>query len=111
MIEMMIVSVLNNSVTREKQRQLQKIPFNPLELITLRGLSREELLAVMVFCDIRTLNGLPVAAMDDEELRMAYTLWRSDGQIEYKTKKRKFKRFIRQGVSLATQYLEGGLWR
>lgn len=95
MIELMIAMIRTNKFSKEKQLEFQKKPFDPMELLKLKRLNREELLCLMVFCEIRTLNGLPVAAMSDDEIRMAFVLWRAEGQEERKSRQREAKRRIR----------------
>ena len=56
--------------------ELQTLEWDPDELLQLRVMNREELMGLMAFCGIRTYNDMPVIACEDDELRMAYFLWR-----------------------------------
>jgi hypothetical protein len=64
-------------VTPEDQASFHRMTWDPFELIELKQMNREDLLGLMVFCDIRLFNEMPVIACEDDELRMAYLAWRS----------------------------------
>lgn len=62
----------------EKDRQVfHRLSWNAFELIELKLMNQEELRGLMMFCDIRAFNGIPVLACTDDELRLAYVAWRS----------------------------------
>lgn len=106
MIELMIAMVRKNKVKKEQQLEFQKRRFDPFELLKLKRLNREELLSLMVFCEIRVMNETPVVAMTDDELRMAYLLWRANGQTERVERQREAKRRIRILSRAAKEFIQ-----
>lgn len=64
-------------VTPEDHANFHRMTWDPFELIELKQMHREDLLGLMVFCDIRAFNAMPVIACEDDELRLAYLAWRS----------------------------------
>jgi hypothetical protein len=64
-------------VTREDRTGFHRMTWDPYELIELKQMDREDLIGLMVFCDIRAFNEVPVIACQDDELRLAYLAWRS----------------------------------
>lgn len=105
MIQVMITWAMSNGVTPERQAAMQKRRFNPMELVELKALSRRDLLALMVFCDIRLFDDTPVAAMTDDELRKAYVVWRGLGQRERNMKKRTLKRHIKNTTTFIRRHI------
>lgn len=55
----------------------KQVEFQPDELLQLKEMSHQELVNLMVFCGIRTFNDVPLIVLDDDEMRMAYLVWRS----------------------------------
>jgi hypothetical protein len=64
-------------ITEKDRKPLQRFSFDPQELKELKEMKTNELRGLMCFCGIRTFEELPVIACDDDELRMAYIVWRS----------------------------------
>lgn len=111
MIQQMVIYARNNQVTPTLQDEMQKKVFHPLELLELNDMNRNELKYLMMFCDIRVVDGLPVVAMEDDELRMAYLIWRSLGQEERKAKRKNTRRKIRKVARVISHHIERGVLR
>lgn len=63
-------------ITEEDREVFRSLSWNPQELIDLKLMERHQLLGLMMFCDIRTFNEMPIIACEDDELRTAYLIWR-----------------------------------
>jgi hypothetical protein len=63
-------------VTADDHKIFRQMAWNPQELIQLKLMKHRELMGLMMFCGIRVYNEMPVIACEDNELRMAYLVWR-----------------------------------
>lgn len=64
---------------RESDRdQFKTYGFDLNELNLLKDMEHNELLCLMLVCGIRVYNGIPLEVMRDDEIRMAYLVWRAD---------------------------------
>jgi hypothetical protein len=64
-------------ITEKDREPLRKLSFEPYELIELKNMNTKDLRGLMCFCGIRVYEDMPVIACEDDELRMAYLVWRS----------------------------------
>jgi hypothetical protein len=64
-------------VTQQDRDVFKTIEFDPNELLELRDMEYKELLLLMLFCGVRVFNEIPLIAMTEDEMRMAYILWRA----------------------------------
>lgn len=64
-------------VTEEDRKFLKTVSFDKNELISLKCMKTKDLKGLMMFCDIRTYEGMPVISCTDDEMRLAYLAWRS----------------------------------
>lgn len=71
-------------VTSKDQEKFQQITFDLSEISQLSIMNRDELLGLMAFCQIRRFNDFPVAVCTDDELRLAYCIWRGNKAKETK---------------------------
>ena len=92
-------------VLERDTEELRQLPWTPDELKELREVDRERLLGLMVVTGIRIFNELPVIACDDEELRMAFFVWRLAQHVEERRKATKKLR----GFFKRLQFLEDGV--
>lgn len=78
-----------NKHTRLDQKILKELPVSPYEIMQVHHLNQKDLRLLMFFCDIRVVQDIPIIAATDNEMRMAYILWRSGGIQEKKDSKNK----------------------
>jgi hypothetical protein len=72
-------------VVTDKNREVFKTAgFDPEELVQVKEMNTKELQSLMLFCGIRAFNGVPLLVMEDDEMRMAYVVWRSQKVAERK---------------------------
>jgi hypothetical protein len=64
-------------VTEEDRTSFHRMTWDPFELIELRQMRYTDLMGLMVFCDIRVFNDMPIIACTEDEMRLAYIAWRS----------------------------------
>lgn len=79
----------------EKKDEFKTIHFDPNELIMLKSMDHKELIGLMLFCGIRVYNGIPLVVMEEDEMRMAYVIWRSSKMNEEKERN---GRYIERGI-------------
>ena len=70
------------NVTEKDREIFDTISFDPLELIQLKEMNKEELKGLMAFCGIRMFRDTPVIACTEEEMRLAYLGWRAYRSLE-----------------------------
>lgn len=107
MIETMLTAAQHNRITGELQNRLQRTPMTSHEMLKLKHLGRQDLMFLMMFTDIRVFNDLPVIAMEDDEMRMAYLVWRYIGIEEEKEKSWKTRIRLRKSKRFLIKHLEG----
>jgi hypothetical protein len=98
-------------VTNEDRKPFLTIGFDPEELIQLKNLDHNELLGLMMFCGIRVYDGMPLCVLEDDEMRMAYVIWRAE-MIKQKTKEIlpevrrgiKWIDYLRKAAQIVSQY-------
>ena len=90
--------------------ELESVEFNPKELLELKEMDERELRKLMMLCGIRVHNGMPVVAMNEEEMRTAYLAWKfTKIQEHYRTIQTKAERglnwwhHLRQAIWVATE--------
>lgn len=64
-------------IKNEDYEPFNDVAFDLSELIQLKEMNTAELRGLMMFCDIRVYNDLPVIACTDDEMRLAYLSWRA----------------------------------
>lgn len=72
----LIEETLDTKTHHETYLLLQNKTLCPEELEELAQLDRESLENLMHICRITAFNGCPVVALTDNEIRMAYCVWR-----------------------------------
>lgn len=83
-------------VITDKDREVFKtIGFDPEELQQLKKMDERELKLLMTFCGIRVFNEMPLVALEEDEMRMAYVLWRAD---KIKEKNREVAKKMERGI-------------
>lgn len=65
-------------VTEKDRKDFETMTFEPDELLQIKKMSRKELLKLMWFCGIRAFNDVPIIVLEDNDMRMAYTIWRAE---------------------------------
>lgn len=73
------------------------------EMLELRSMEGTDLLALMKFCGIRVYEGTPVIACTDDELKVAYVLWRSNG---IKERKKTFAKWHQKFIRLQKEVID-----
>ncbi|PGQ88211.1 hypothetical protein [Priestia megaterium] len=64
-------------------KQFETIGFDPEELIQLKEMNHRELTGLMIYCGIHVYNGVPLVVLKEDEMRMAYLVWRAS-RVEVK---------------------------
>jgi hypothetical protein len=62
----------------EDHEKFDQISFDLSEISQLSIMNKEELLGLMAFCKIRRFNDVPIIACNEDEMRLAYCVWRGD---------------------------------
>lgn len=73
-------------VTEKDWEEFETVGFDPEELLQLKEMNRKELIGLMVFCGIRVFNEVPLIVLEEDEMRMAYLVWRADKMTRKKSK-------------------------
>jgi hypothetical protein len=103
------VQLTKTRIVNEKDRQaLIDTTFRKTELIEVQAMTRNELMLLMAFCDIRIFNDQPVISLTDNELRMAYIVWRGTFVKEKRQHHEKAIRLIRQTLKDIKQLFSQG---
>lgn len=105
MIKFFIYLAKNNMEEERDVDMLRKTELGVNELQVINILQREDLLALMKFCGIRTFEDTPVIVCSDEELRMAYVAWRSVSINQRKILAKKLSRKIKVIQQLFIKYM------
>jgi hypothetical protein len=85
---------------REKDRkEFETLEFDPDELLQLKMMDRKELLMLMWFCGIRAYNRVPIIVLEDNDMRLAYVIWRSE---RMKKKKEAIRPNVERGIRWVT---------
>lgn len=79
MLKYYVYLATNGKNTEVEIDRIQRKEIYKSEIKELNELERDELLALMKFCEIRVYEDLPVIACTNDELKMAYIYWRSEG--------------------------------
>lgn len=66
------------TVTDEDREDFKTIGFDPNELLQLKEMNHKELTGLMIFCGIHVFNGVPLLVLEEDEMRMAYLIWRAE---------------------------------
>lgn len=53
------------------------IEFEPDELLQVNEMTKDELIGLCLFCGIRVYNGMPLSVLEEDEMKMAYVVWRA----------------------------------
>lgn len=75
---------LNNQHCIKNHNQFRTAGFDPEELLQLKDMNNKELTGLMIYCGIHVYNGVPLIVMKDDEMRMAYLIWRGQRVDEKK---------------------------
>ena len=67
-----------STFTQQDRKVFQTVGFDPNELLQLQDMNNKELTHLMIFCGIRVFNGTPVCILGDDDMRLAYVLWRAN---------------------------------
>jgi len=68
---------LQDKYCLKNHKQFETIGFDPEELIQLKEMDHRELTGLMIYCGIHVYNGVPLLVLKDDEMRMAYLVWRA----------------------------------
>lgn len=83
-------------IITDKDREVFKtVGFDPEELWQLKDMSERELQLLLLFCGIRVYNGVPFIVLEEDEMRMAYVVWRAE---RIKEKKREVSIKMERGM-------------
>lgn len=109
MIRFCIHLAKTNQTEESDVRMLRSRELGKNELSTVYSLNKEELLALMKFCDIRVYEETPVIACEDWELMTAFVAWRSVDVMGRKNKAKKIGKWFREAQRLFIKFarLEG----
>lgn len=93
----------------DKDREIFKtVGFDPEELWQVKEMNEDELKLLMLFCGIRVYEDTPVIVMNEDEMRMAYVLWRAD---MVKEKKREVSKQMERGMKWTRHFLNAAkIW-
>lgn len=94
------------TVTSLDVERLMNYEISDRELNELRILPRVDLLSLMKFCDIRTYEDTPVIACTEDELRLAYIIWRSQGIKKRKKKIVQLNRQLKKVQRMLERYIK-----
>ena len=84
-------------------KRFKTIDFDPKELIQLKEMNGRQLQGLMIYCGIRVYDGVPLCVMEEDEMRMAYLVWRA----ELINEKKKFVRNLgKRGMKWMEQLQE-----
>lgn len=98
----------NRIITDMDREVFKTIGFDPEELQQLKDMSEKELKLLMLFCGIRVYNEMPLVALEEDEMRMAYVIWRSE---KVKEKKREVSEKMERGMKWANHLLRAAkIW-
>lgn len=100
-----IEKVKDQSHSEKDHKFFKTIGFDPEELLEVKEMDEKELTYLMLFCNIRTFNDMPVEAMSEDEMRMAYVVWRAE---KIKERSEQVSNYIRRGKKW-TDYLTKAL--
>ncbi len=78
-------------VTSKDYKAFQTMFFEPTELTQLKLMNREELLGLMAFAGIRVMNEIPIIACSEDQMRLAFCVWRGNHSKQMKEKMKKWK--------------------
>lgn len=96
------------TVTDKDRSKFKTVDFDPNELIQLKEMNKRELQLLMKFCGIRVFNGVPFVVMEENEMRMAYIVWRAD---QINEKKREWSVKLERGMKWTNHLLNAAkLW-
>lgn len=73
-------------VTEEHRKDFNVIGFDPEELIQLKEMNGKKLTCLLLFCGIRVYNGVPLIVLEEDEMRMAFVIWRAERIMETRGK-------------------------
>lgn len=94
----------NRKVTTNKDQEVFKtIGFDPEELEQLKEMDETELKLLMIFCGIRVYNEMPLCALEEDEMRMAYVIWRAD---KIKEKRQEVSKKMERGIKWTERLLD-----
>lgn len=95
-------------ITDQEREVFKTVGFDPEELWQLKEMNEKELRLLMVFCGIRVFNEVPLLVLEEDEMRMAYIIWRSD---RVKEKKREIARKVERGIKWTEHLLNAAqIW-
>lgn len=86
-------------ITEKDRREFETLEFEPDELLQVKMLEKKELMQLMWFCGIRAFNGMPLVVLEDNDMRMAYVVWRSE---RIKKKKESIRPTVERGIKWIT---------
>ena len=93
---------LDSNELIQDYRVFEKEDFDPNELQQLKEMNERELPGLMIYCGIRVYEGVPLCVMEEDEMRMAYVIWRAD---IVKKKKERLKKLGKRGLEW-NEYLQ-----
>lgn len=93
---------------KENQQTLRDMPLDPLDFEELRDFNRQELEALMDICCIKVYNELPVVALTDNEMRMAYMAWKGHHYEHAMKDWRSLARRLSKVLDVVKRYTERG---
>lgn len=80
----------------QERKDMQKTDFQPDELKQLKEMEEKELKLLLIFCGIRAYEGIPLEVMEEDEMRMAYVIWRAES---FNEKRHKRSKWIERGLA------------
>jgi hypothetical protein len=82
-------------VTEKDRKEFETLEFDPDELLQVKMMERKELMQLMWFCGIRAFNEMPLVILEDNDMRMAYVVWRAE---RIKKKKESIRQNVERGI-------------
>lgn len=87
-------------VTEKDREAFETMDFDPVELLQIKIMNRKELLKLMWFCGIRAFNDVPIIVLEDNDMRMAYVVWRAE---RIKKKRETIRPNVERGIKWITK--------
>jgi hypothetical protein len=86
--------------TEKDRESFETMDFEPDELLQIKMMNRKELLKLMWFCGIRAFNDVPIIVLPDNDMRMAYVVWRAE---RIKKKRDAIRPKVERGIKWLTR--------
>lgn len=87
-------------VTEKDRKSFETMDFDPEELLQIKMMNRKDLLKLMWFCGIRAFNDVPIIVLEENDMRMAYVVWRAE---RIKKKREAIRPNVERGIKWITK--------